>query len=38
MISNQKTNKTLKEIGRICGFNKKLTFAVLDIRLQQLLH
>ena len=26
MISNQKTNKALKEIGRICGFNKKLTF------------
>jgi integrase len=26
MISNQKTNKALKEIGSICGFNKKLTF------------
>ena len=26
MISNQKTNKALKEIGHICGFNKKLTF------------
>lgn len=26
MISNQKTNKALEEIGRICGFNKKLTF------------
>jgi site-specific recombinase XerD len=26
MISNQKTNKALKEIGRMCGFNKKLTF------------
>ena len=26
MISNQKTNKALKEIGSMCGFNKKLTF------------
>ena len=26
MISKQKTNKALKQIGRICGFNKKLTF------------
>ena len=26
MISNQKTNKALKEIARLCGFNKKLTF------------
>ena len=26
MISNQKTIKALKEIGRMCGFNKKLTF------------
>jgi len=26
MISNQKTNKSLKEIARLCGFNKKLTF------------
>ncbi|MAW30805.1 MAG: hypothetical protein CMD15_02730 [Flavobacteriales bacterium] len=26
MISNQKTNKALKEIARLCNFNKKLTF------------
>ena len=26
MISNQKTNNALKEIARLCNFNKKLTF------------
>jgi site-specific recombinase XerD len=26
MISNQKTNKALKEIAHLCNFNKKLTF------------
>ena len=26
MISNQKTNKALKEISHLCNFNKKLTF------------
>jgi site-specific recombinase XerD len=26
MISNQKTNKSLKEIAHLCNFNKKLTF------------
>jgi integrase/recombinase XerD len=26
MISNQKTNKALKEIALLCNFNKKLTF------------
>ncbi len=26
MISNQKTNKALKEIDHLCNFNKKLTF------------
>ena len=26
MISNQKTNKALKEISLLCNFNKKLTF------------
>ena len=26
MISNQKTNKALKEIARLCNFNKKITF------------
>jgi len=26
MISNQKTNKSLKQISHLCNFNKKLTF------------
>ena len=26
MISNQKINRHLKEIAKICGINKKLTF------------
>ncbi len=38
MISNQKTNKALKEIALLCNFNKKLTFHIANsLYLQQLL-